>query len=481
MADIVSEIHNSCLRNGKKISIVYDGNVISYERLDKVVQQLSSFFKDIGFCSGMRSVLVVDNPFLYIVGLLALWSLEIVVVPIDSLEGSKYLFKSIQDSQSHWVICDHGFCGDLIQDLYKFSETELYDIYKVHDNSKDEMNNESNDAIMFFTSGTVGKPKCVLYSHDAMRNNVISQAKAIALNQNDVLFTPLSVSLPGTLTIGVLPVLCQGATLILNSSSIPGQINKYVNKYKPSVFLAIPFIYNLLGNTKSTLPEQWESVRMCITSSAKMDKSTREKFYSRSGQTVHSIYCSSEAGAITFAPENKCLELNNSVGYALEGVEIKIRWLSGGGQKSKDGEILISGKNISKGYFNNVKLNKQLFFGRWIRTGDYGYLDSDGALILTGRGSITINVGGYLVNPEEVEEVIEQYDCVKDSLVYGVANKTSGESIAVDIVLRKSCRPFSFTELQEFCMEKLPMYKVPRDYKIVLEIVKGRNNKKKRK
>ena len=54
-------------------------------------------------------------------------------------------------------------------------------------------------------------------------------------------------------------------------------------------------------------------------------------------------------------------------------------------------------------------------------------------------------------------------------------------SIAVDIVLRKSCRPFSFTELQEFCMEKLPMYKVPRDYKIVLEIVKGRNNKKKRK
>ena len=48
MADIVSEIHNSCLRNGKKISIVYDGNVISYERLDKEVQQLSSFFKDIG-------------------------------------------------------------------------------------------------------------------------------------------------------------------------------------------------------------------------------------------------------------------------------------------------------------------------------------------------------------------------------------------------------------------------------------------------
>ena len=66
MADIVSEIHNSCLRNGKKISIVYDGNVISYERLDKEVQQLSSFFKDIGFCSGMRSVLVVDLSLIHI-------------------------------------------------------------------------------------------------------------------------------------------------------------------------------------------------------------------------------------------------------------------------------------------------------------------------------------------------------------------------------------------------------------------------------
>jgi acyl-CoA synthetase (AMP-forming)/AMP-acid ligase II len=163
-----------------------------------------------------------------------------------------------------------------------------------------------------------------------------------------------------------------------------------------------------------------------------------------------------------------------SVGFGV-GVEVAI--LDGDGAllpPGATGEVGIRGPNVMSGYFENPDANATAFTGGWFRTGDQGFLDADGYLVLTGRIKELINRGGEKIAPREVEEVLLQHPAVREAACFPVPHGTLGEDVAAAVVLDGA---LSDRELRAFASGYLADFKVPRTVVVVEALPVGPTGK----
>ncbi|HEV8713701.1 MAG TPA: condensation domain-containing protein, partial [Candidatus Binatia bacterium] len=143
------------------------------------------------------------------------------------------------------------------------------------------------------------------------------------------------------------------------------------------------------------------------------------------------------------------------------------------------GEIVIRGANVTQGYENDSTLNERAFTEGWLRTGDQGYLDSDGYLFITGRLKEVINRGGEKISPHEVDEALMNHPAIAQAVTFPVPHGKLGEDIAAAIVLRENAAATE-REIQDFAAARLADFKVPRRVIIVDAIPQGPTGKSQR-
>jgi acyl-CoA synthetase (AMP-forming)/AMP-acid ligase II len=135
--------------------------------------------------------------------------------------------------------------------------------------------------------------------------------------------------------------------------------------------------------------------------------------------------------------------------------------------QGRRGEVVIQGPNVVKEYENNPGANAKSFTNGWFRTGDQGYLDEGGYLVLTGRIKELINRGGEKIAPREIDEVLLAHPSVAEAVAFGVPHATWGEEVAAAVVLRS---PEKEAAILAFCREKLSDFKCPKKVYIVEQI-----------
>jgi acyl-CoA synthetase (AMP-forming)/AMP-acid ligase II len=123
------------------------------------------------------------------------------------------------------------------------------------------------------------------------------------------------------------------------------------------------------------------------------------------------------------------------------------------------GEVVIQGPNVVSGYENNPEANAKSFTNGWFRTGDQGFLDEDGYLLLTGRLKELINRGGEKIGPREIDEVLLTHPAVAEAVCFGVPHPSWGEEVAAAVVLKE---PAEEAEILSFCKERLADFKRPK-------------------
>ena len=143
---------------------------------------------------------------------------------------------------------------------------------------------------------------------------------------------------------------------------------------------------------------------------------------------------------------------------------------------TKGGEILVSGPAIMQGYYNDELKTKNVFEDGVLHTGDIGYFDEEGYLYIVGRIKNIIKTGGYTVFPEEVENILQSTNNVKEAYVYGIKDKLLEEKIAADIILIDENKN-NIDEIKECCIDQLADYKVPEIFRIVSKIEKTKTGK----
>lgn len=141
-----------------------------------------------------------------------------------------------------------------------------------------------------------------------------------------------------------------------------------------------------------------------------------------------------------------------------------------------EGEICIRGDNVFSGYENNPEANAEAFHGDWFRTGDQGFLDTDGYLTISGRLKEIINRGGEKIAPREVDDVLQAHDAVAQVVTFAMPHDKLGEDVAAIVVLAEG-QDATERELKDYAAEKLADFKVPRTILFKDEIPKGATGK----
>lgn len=276
----------------KKI-LVMNEKVYTYTDIKLQIDKWKIIFKHRAISENDKVIIYIRNPIEFVGAYLALCDLNCVIIPVDVSSNLKTMSNIIQSSKANAIISSeilpfHRF----IKARSKISGHLLYlTIYE-----REII--QGNIMEMFYTSGTTGLPKCVMFSKQSINNNVLNMMKILNLSEKDVIYTPISLVLPATLNTVLLPALLSGTKIFASDSSIPSRVLQNIVEQNITVFFAVPFYYKLLVSNRLCKEEYWKNVRLCLTSSAYLSEERFTEFYEKTNKMLHSIYCSSEAGTI---------------------------------------------------------------------------------------------------------------------------------------------------------------------------------------
>ncbi len=395
---------------------------------------------------------------------LAGWSLGKTVVPLNYLLKPEELQYVIDDSGTDTIIAVKAlldFMG-FVPKVKNLIYLEDIAFSGVPDPIWPASAEDSDLGVILYTSGTSGRPKGVMLTHANIRSNIEQIREWVNVDQD---FKFLGV-LPqfhsfGMTVLSLLP-LSVGAKVIYTARFVPGKIVRLIREHRPTIFVAIPSMYNALLHAKDVTASDLASIRFVVSGGEPLPQAVFDAFRSRWGITINEGYGLTETSPVTHwcRPEDW---RPHSVGMPLPLIHQRIVDPGTGRvlPPNQDGEVQLRGPNVMRGYYKHPEETAKVFTpDGYFKTGDMGRTDRDGHLYITGRIKEMLIVGGENVFPREIEEVLNQHESVSASGVVGRMDPMRGE-VPVAFVELKEGAVFDEQALKQHCRKSLAGYKVP--------------------
>jgi long-chain acyl-CoA synthetase len=205
------------------------------------------------------------------------------------------------------------------------------------------------------------------------------------------------------------------------------------------------------------------SMKYWISGSAPLSRQTWEKFRETYGFDIIEGWGLTEAGANNSVNPLEGRKKIGSIGLPMKGTRMKV--VDAADQElppNSEGEILISGPMLMKGYWNRPEETARVLRDGWLYTGDIGYQDEEGYFFITERKKDLIIKGGENIAPREIEEVLHEHPKVSEAAVVGVPDEIYGENIKAFVVLMPG-QQASVEEITAHCRERLKAFKSPKE------------------
>jgi acyl-CoA synthetase (AMP-forming)/AMP-acid ligase II len=322
-------------------------------------------------------------------------------------------------------------------------------------------------ALVLHTSGSTGRPKRVPLAHGNLAISAGNVARSYDLGPDDVAMCVMPLFHVHGLVASTLGTLSTGGTLVIPGKFNPLSFWRVARDHGVSWYSAVPTIHQLLlarADPAAGKPAGAERLRFIRSCSAALPPQVMHDLEEAFGAPVLEAYGMTEAAhQMASNPLPPAPRKPGSVGL---GTEVQISIMDAAGKHmpaGEQGEVVIKGPNVTRGYENNPEANTKSFTDGWFRTGDQGFLDSDGYLTLVARIKELINRGGEKISPREIDEVLLTHPSVAEAVCFGVPHKTWGEEVAAAVVVKA---PVSETELITFCKERLAEFKRPKQIHI---------------
>ncbi len=334
-------------------------------------------------------------------------------------------------------------------------------------------------ALVLHTSGTTSRPKIVPLSHANLTASAFHIGETLKLTRADVCLNIMPLFHIHGLVAAVLSSLGAGASVVCTPGFNALKFFAWFEEAKPTWYTAVPTMHQAI---LARAPRNEEIVRnsrlrFIRSSSAPLPPQVMAALEETFRAPVLEAYGMTEAAhQMACNPLPPAQRHSGCVGVA-SGPEIAIMDETGTLlPPGALGEIVIRGKNVTRGYENNPDANAKAFTHGWFRTGDQGTLDEGGYLRLTGRLKELINRGGEKISPIEVDTVLMDHPAVAQALTFALPHQSLGEDVAAAIVLREGMSA-SERELRDFAGARLADFKVPRRIVFLPEIPKGATGK----
>jgi len=334
--------------------------------------------------------------------------------------------------------------------------------------------NPEDTAILLMSGGTTGTPKCVMGEHQSLVMSGLQLQAWLGdsiVPWQSVYMMPLPLfhsygacAVQSICFIGHNPI-----SLIPNPRDLDDIVDS-IGKVKPTAFAGVPTLYNSLLNHKRVKSGRvsFDSLKVCASGAAPLLAETKKRFEEVTGAKIIEGYGLTESLIAACVNPLKGESKIGSVGMPVSDVIVRIVDADDPNKTvgtKKEGEMLLRGPQIMKGYWRNPKETAEIIFTDtdgvvWLRTGDLAYLDEQGYVFLVDRKKDLIKPNGMQVWPRELEEEIAAYPGVMEVGVRGFPDAAHGE-IAVAFVVMKPGVTATEHDIREYCKKHLAFYKVP--------------------
>ena len=432
------------LYDRQKTAITYGEQKISYADVIKYVNFYSDFL-DIE--KGDRSALMMENRPESIFSFFSIWAKKGIAISLDAGYTVDQLAYVLGDSEPKYLFVSNKTkevaeaANSKLNNAIKIinvDELQLPTDYKI---KQEEFSNDSNEdvAVLVYTSGTTGNPKGVMITYENIETNMAGVRAVDLVNENDVILAmlPYHHIMPLCFTL-ILPMYL-GVPIVLLTEISSASLLKTLQENRVTVIVGVPRVWEMLDKAIMTKINQSSvakfmfklasktnsmsirkmlfskvhkqfggHIRLMVSGGAKIDKNILEDFRTMGFRAIQGYGMTETAPIIAFNVPGR--ERSDSVGEVIPNVEVKI---------ADDGEVLVKGKNVMKGYYKNEAATKEAFdVEGWFHTGDLGKMDGKYLIIIGRKKEMIVLPNGKNIDPNDIEaEIMKNTDLIKEIAV----------------------------------------------------------------
>ncbi len=489
----IPSLVNSQAKNlGEKLALVSDQNSFSYSQIDKFSSIIASNLVSLGLTKGDRVAIWAPNMNEWVLAAIGVHKAAGVLVPINTRMKGKEAAYILNNSKTKMIFSVREFLDidyfSLIkgEDLpYLKTKIVLDDALVQEDqisfNSLLQKNNQtlptispSDLADIIFTSGTTGKPKGVMTTHEQNIKVFEYWSRYVGLNQDDRYLVVNPFFHTFGYKAGWLASIMRGATIYPYPVFDADKIIETIDQHKISMLPGPPTLYQSILTSAQLKQFDISSLRLGVTGAASIPVQLIQDMKERLGfEVIITAYGLTEStGVVTMcSPDDDYETIATTSGCAIADVEVKcINQDNEEVSAGEPGEILVRGYNITQGYFNNPEATKEAIDSEgWLHTGDIGILDQNGYIKITDRSKDMFIVGGFNAYPAEIENILCDHPAISQVAVIGIEDERMGE-VAKAFVILKPNQSLEKDSLVQWSKENMANYKVPREIVFVEEL-----------
>ena len=467
---LIDEFVHNFPKNGKLIFDIQNNSSVDLRRFKKKAALVCNYFSNIKHTKEDKVILFLENSIDYIVVLIALFDVDIVVVPLNPQLNKAKAAYLISHSRARFIITSQDILTRnewltkigcriiLTREIFRPTATShVTRRCKTH---------EKGLKFIMYTSGTLGNPKGVMLSKKSVKLKILSLIKRLNLKPRAHFFSFLPFFSGHGMIPGMLVPFLSGCRMYIGKfdAFLALRFWALIKKHRINYFTSVPSILALLKEQIGNIRKQdLKCIRSIFSASSQLPQPIYDWYSDYLDIRICNCYGLTETASwisVNINPGKQ--EKANCVGKVL-GSYIGVFDKKGKRLKHNQiGEFRLKSPFNMSGYFKNQKATKYCFTGDgFLKTGDIGYIDAGGKIFILSRIKHIIIKNGINVYPLEIDQVLLGHPDVKDSISFGVPDEHYGEKIITALIVIDSDR--SKDKYFKYAMKNLPNFLIPND------------------
>ncbi len=478
----------------------------NWQELNTATLKLAKGLQDIGVGKGSKVGIFLPNCPLFVIAYYALMRIGATAVNYNPLYAERELANMIEDSDTDVMITLdlemlYGKISKMLHDtrleklvvasftdmlpfpknyLFKFLKGKelaevphrnrrIFSYEKLLENDGDyapvDIDPKNDVALFQYTGGTTGEPKGAMLTHANIVANTVQASLWLGCDEAEDKMLGVIPFFHVFAMTAVMNIAVRQAMEILALPRFDlNQTLKLIDKKKPTIFPAVPAIYNGINNHKKLASFDLSSLKYCISGGAPLPVEVKKRFEEETGAVVVEGYGLTESAPVLCCNPRLGENKPGSIGLPFPQTVVEIIDPETGKKVAhgERGELCARGPQVMKGYWNRPEDNKKTLQddGR-LHTGDIATMDDDGYFFIVDRIKDMIITNGYNVYPRNVEEAIYMHPSVEECIVAGLPDAQRGEIVKAWIKCKEG-RELSAEDLKIFLKDKISSMEVPK-------------------
>ncbi len=488
---------------GNTATIFFDER-LTYAQLDEHAERFASGLQSIGVAQGDRVAIILPNCPQFLIALYGALKAGAVAIPLNPSYVGRELHEIFNDAGVETVVTLNTgalrvqeimsetpikrLVVTAMQDYLSPLMSLMLTVKERHDgfhaaaegdsallfadllkNSTSEYTRSTagpdDTALLLYTGGTTGTPKGAMLSHRNLVANALQMSAWVwdaRPERKDVFLGVIPFFHSYGMTVVMNLAIAVAGSIVLLPRFVMKDVLRAIARFRPTVFPAVPTIYNAIARHPMSARYDLRSIRTCISGAAPLPMSVAHAFESVTGARLVEGYGLTETSPVTHCNPVHGERREGSMGLPIPLTDARIvepetrEPLAVG----EVGELAVRGPQIMQGYRAHPEETAEMIQDGWLFTGDMARMDGDGYFYIVDRKKDIILVAGFSVFPREIEDVLYENEKVQEVVVAGIPDRIRGEAVKAYVVL-KADMDATERELIGFCSKRLAPYKVP--------------------